>query len=595
MNSPPDPRIRDRAIPERPPRPRNDAKLEFTRKKRVAWFSPGVLARAGQRVLVSSAFGDFLDKRELQAATPVEVMSHRADRDEAWIDYVADTGDGFDATYSTAWLTAQRVLEVDGVDRALPRGSLLVLGGDEVYPSGDSVEYDNRFKGPYKASLPYVSADQPALLAIPGNHDWYDGLTNFLRVFCQEKWIGGRRTLQSRSYFAVRLPQSWWLWGIDIQFDAYIDEPQLRFFESVVQQMGEGARLILCTAKPSWVDVRGDPEAFRNLGYLESRIIRPAGIRLLVSVSGDSHHYAHYAGDGTHKVTAGGGGAFLHPTHHLDDPLDVPIDPTRRDVQRYHLRRTYPHPRTSRWLSLGALGLPLRNPTFLLVPALLYLLLAWSSQFSIRVLEPPPAVGRVAEKLGWADLTLNLVSNPMSMLVLLAVVGLLIGFAKPSADWSRGRRKWLIKAVMGLLHTAAQVSVGVSMGLLAIRAASAFEDLPFYLLFVLLFTALGALAGALVMGAYLAVSCAFFRAHGNEAFSSIALTSHKNFLRLHIDAGGALTIYPIGIDRVVHRWKLDPDNSDPEAPWLAPDNAELRPRLIEEPIRIDPGPAAQRC
>jgi hypothetical protein len=213
MNSPPDPRIRDRAIPERPPRPRNDAKLEFTRKKRVAWFSPGLLYRAGQRVLVSSAFGDFLDKRELQEATPVGVISHRVDRDEAWIDYVADTGDGFDATYSTAWLTAQRVLEVDGVDRALPRGSLLVLGGDEVYPSGDSGEYDNRFKGPYKASLPYVSADQPALLAIPGNHDWYDGLTNFLRVFCQEKWIGGRRTLQSRSYFAVRLPQSWWLWG----------------------------------------------------------------------------------------------------------------------------------------------------------------------------------------------------------------------------------------------------------------------------------------------------------------------------------------------------------------------------------------------
>jgi hypothetical protein len=102
----------------------------------------------------------------------------------------------------------------------------------------------------------------------------------------------------------------------------------------------------------------------------------------------------------------------------------------------------------------------------------------------------------------------------------------------------------------------------------------------------------GGLVGALVMGMYLAVCCAWLRAHGNEAFSSMGLTRYKNFLRLHIDGDGVLTIYPIGLDRANSKWRLDPENRDnEEASWLAPDSTELRPRLIESPIVIDPNVA----
>ena len=71
----------------------------------------------------------------------------------------------------------------------------------------------------------------PSMLAIPGNHDWYDGLTGFMRVFGQQAWIGGRQTVQTRSYFAAALPGRWWLWGIDIQSDAYLDSAQIRYFQ----------------------------------------------------------------------------------------------------------------------------------------------------------------------------------------------------------------------------------------------------------------------------------------------------------------------------------------------------------------------------
>ena len=59
----------------------------------------------------------------------------------------------------------------------------------------------------------------------------------------------------------------------------------------------------------------------------------------------------------------------------------------------------------------------------------------------------------------------------------------------------------------------------------------------------------------------------------------------KHFLRLHIDAGGDLTVYPIGVDRVRRHWELRPDDP-PGAPWFVPGVSPLEPHLIEPPIRI---------
>jgi hypothetical protein len=577
-------------VPLRPARPRDDVDLAFTRRRPVRWFTPQVLANASQRVLLATSLGGFLDKRELQCGLPNDVFDLSHTGPDMWLDFIADTGDGFDATYSIAWLAAQGQLAVEGCEEPLPRPGLLVLGGDEVYPTPSPSEYDDRFRGPYRAALPYLETNQPKILAIPGNHDWYDGLTNFMRLFCTEspQWIGGRTTDQTRSYFAARLPHDWWLWGIDIQFNSYIDDPQLQYFTRVAEEMGPGSRLILCTGEPSWTEVAADANAFHNLAYLESRIIRPHGIQLMVSLSGDSHHYAHYVSDAsTHRITAGGGGAFLHPTHHLEPELDVPLDTTGKDTERHHLAATYPEMKRSRWLSACALRLPFTNPQFMLVPALIYLVVGWASQSANRLASgrTGQALDDAVEQLGWSDHILGMVRSPVSILVLMLVAGGLIGFAKPPPAWSHGVRKLAAKLGMAGGHLAAQVAVGGLVGSVAVAAASGVDGWLHAVLLALLVGAGGGLAATVVMGTYLVVCCAFLRTHGNEAFSAMGLTSHKNFLRLRIDAAGRLTIYPIGLDRSNDDWAYRPGDSS-DASWLAPVRP-LHPKLLEEPIVVD--------
>ena len=270
----------------------------------VDWLAPGQLIQTGIKAIVSDIFGAYADKRDVMAALypKSEITGDYSNKNELWIDYAADLGDGFDATYTVAWLLAKKQLAVRYGEQTLqlPRGDVLVMGGDQVYPTASFDEYSNRLLKPYEAALPHVPArEAPDLYAIPGNHDWYDGLSNFSRIFCQKKWVGGWKTQQRRSYFAVKLPHNWWLWGIDIQLEGFIDEPQLRYFYEIGKhEVQDGDRVILCTAEPSWVyGVTKGAEAFASLRYFEDRYIRNAEIhkaRLAVTLTGDLHHYVRY-------------------------------------------------------------------------------------------------------------------------------------------------------------------------------------------------------------------------------------------------------------------------------------------------------------
>ena len=158
---------------------------------------------------------------------------------------------------------------------------------------------------------------------------------------------------------------------------------------------------------PTWTRLDRDPQAYRNLAYLERAILRPAGIVPKLTVAGDLHHYSRYEHRGeeeeigpTHKITSGGGGAFLHPTHVLPARATIGVDPDDPDdVTGYEMEAAYPSRRRSRMLSASALGLALRNPSFCAVPAVVALALLWSTQFGLRTLErpgdswsrPPPA------------------------------------------------------------------------------------------------------------------------------------------------------------------------------------------------------------
>jgi hypothetical protein len=157
------------------------------------WFDPGLLGQLLARVIVSDLFGQYADRRLIVAAldtVPDEELVRRArqflpenaDKDvwslqpdaegAVWIDFVADLGDGFDATYAIASLLAQETLTVDG--HLTSRGQILIMGGDQVYPNASAENYQNRLRDPYGWAFPDPGADEqgPPVYAIPGNHDW---------------------------------------------------------------------------------------------------------------------------------------------------------------------------------------------------------------------------------------------------------------------------------------------------------------------------------------------------------------------------------------------------------------------------------------
>ncbi|HTV22625.1 MAG TPA: hypothetical protein VMG12_28245, partial [Polyangiaceae bacterium] len=390
----------DAAPPDSAPaRPRSLAAEEigFTPQAFVRWFHPFELARAGVRAVLADMFGAYADRRELQAAlhpreaSPAFVYT-RLDPDapssppleRLWLDYVADIGDGFNATFAVASLLGRETLELAGErgERfATRRGSVLVMGGDEVYPTASRVDYEQRAVGPYRAAFPYVRDARcaPHLFAIPGNHDWYDGLSAFLRQFAQKRWVGAWKTRQKRSYFVLELPHRVWLWGIDIQLHADVDGPQLEYFDAAAASLAPEDRVILCTAEPSWVEVAaGKREGYRNLAFIEAKVTA-RGARVIVVLTGDSHHYARYAeaGDVRQYVTAGGGGAFLHGTHALPHEIALTGFDGPGVTRLLSRRATFPAPKESLAQVTHLLSFSLRNRAFALLWSTLWLVLGW--------------------------------------------------------------------------------------------------------------------------------------------------------------------------------------------------------------------------
>jgi hypothetical protein len=573
-----------------PPRPRDDTDLGFTKREAVQWFSPPTLARAAAKVVLSAAFGDYLDKREMEHTLESDVLSTGADADDVWLDFIADTADGFDQTYSVAWCASQPEIAPAGLDRPLPRAQLVVFGGDEVYPYATPKEYEDRFVGPYLSALPWSDCDSsrpeaqrhPRMLAIPGNHDWYDGLTGFMRVFAQAGWIGGRKLEQTRSYFAVDLPGPFWLWGIDIQSDAYVDVAQIEYFKAAAAKMGDGDALILCTAKPSWTQVADSKDAYRNLAFVERTLVRP-GVRTILMLSGDSHHYARYqaldnAVEGPRmKVTAGGGGAFLSTTQQLDERLEVPApradnDPATDETDVFTLAHRYPTVSQSRRLNGLIFLLALRNPWFMAIPGVLYILLFLASN------DPDAS--------SFGEILLHqLRAAPLALIVTVAAVASAFYIVpKRVPVWpSRLRR-----ALAGSAQTACHV---VALAALAWAYASCFGAPTGWLLApaAVLIGVVGGVVGSIIFAAFLFLVFTLFGWNRTEAFSSFRYSGYKNFLRIHVTKT-SVTVYPIGIDKVCTRWDYDPDNPSSEASWLKPCTGTIEMRLIEPAFTIPAPP-----
>ena len=283
-----------------------------------------------------------------EASSLVEALGR-----DLWLDFVADTGDAVAVSRAVARLIfADYELpdpELAGAFLHAPRGEILLFGGDTAYPVATAQEITNRIIVPFNQVLEALPSGPPrVLLGIPGNHDWYDGLDGFARMFRRNaddeegvlrpsvvgisqrmieryaEWatefvrggkiekpkalaLTGYQPIQSASYFALPLTPRLHLFAVDRQL-RNLDRRQVRFFESWRQSYPEVT---------PWVMLPDPVFAFGLPSPTGTAMVEALALDLEAKphflLSGDVHHYERLQHGPALHVTAGGGGAFLHP------------------------------------------------------------------------------------------------------------------------------------------------------------------------------------------------------------------------------------------------------------------------------------------
>ncbi|MFJ4811857.1 metallophosphoesterase family protein [Streptomyces longwoodensis] len=314
------------------------------RVEKISWLNPRLLWAARNGVL-ASWFGDPTGRtrdrwvaQRAAAGAPADKVIRRDDPDRFSFMVLGDTGEGDEPQYAVVpgFLTV-------GQDTAFA-----VIASDVIYPVGSADDYDTKFFRPYR--------DYPApIYAVPGNHDWYEGLGAFMRVFCDDApplppepaprppgraWLrsllwhrprpGDGRRLDAaraqRSAPAQRAVQPGPYWaidagpvrivGIDTGLLGTLDAAQGAWLREVSR---DPRPKILVTGSPLYVDGEHHPCAIEGGGTVDE-IVRDPAHHYVLAIGGDIHNYQRYPvrladGRTLQYVVAGGGGAFTHATH----------------------------------------------------------------------------------------------------------------------------------------------------------------------------------------------------------------------------------------------------------------------------------------
>lgn len=352
----------------------------------VRWLLSRDLLAKARKLVVHALFASELDHRDWMKSVPFNVGAGAArwqSGDPYWFDFVADIGDSQLANYNLAFLMlgALRFTSDDRLEAApggieasgigvLPRGQFLMIGGDTAYHVADLETLTLRTRAPFEWARRDRQGDAepaaencasaPWLFAIPANHDLYDGLIGFNKVFMRPRDASPHRLAdfnraQTASFVCLELPYQFRLIGLDSQ-DGKLDHRQIQEARSWVGDAEHAAKLIVVTSQPSTVFSAYTPSSvrpFQDLGlprpFLDSAVQSPA---IHLDLSGDIHHYARYQADpgaagaattGTPQPVSyvsvvAGGGAFLHPSHTSREhpqgawpPVPQPLYPARTE------------------------------------------------------------------------------------------------------------------------------------------------------------------------------------------------------------------------------------------------------------------------
>ena len=532
---------------------------EETRKRpgMVDWYAPVELIQTGIRTLASTMLGEMIDSRRLfglEGAAEDAVVDYSS-RESFTFDYIADTGDGWDATYTMAYLLTSPRLEVEGETEPLERADAVILGGDQVYPVASKEAYARRLSSPFRQAARDIrealkaageSARLPRrdLFQIPGNHDWYDSLGSMSRRFfavrvddeLKSRKLGQFDTRQVRSYFVLKLPHDWEVWAVDVQLGRDIDPGQFAFFGRHAKTVGPQTKIVLACAEPTIVYGESAELSKPSLIFGLNRIQRLAynrGARVLVNLAGDTHNYQRYEIERTTRddvpyrrthLVSGGGGAFLHPNHSFNKGDTSSIHKGEKSSPRIEPLGRYPKKETSQRLARRIFGFAAMHRGMAVLIGALYLVLFAASGTRFRLATFP-------------------LEHPFATLLAIVVVAGCAVFA------GKGHRLW--GAAHGVGHFALAffshwASARLVRELLEIWSPP--EVVVAYLPVLLVFL-IGAVLGASWFGLYLWISLTWRRIHHNEAFSSLSNPHYKHLLRFTVGADGEMTVGVIGVER----------------------------------------------
>lgn len=641
---------------EPPPLPSPSGDFLINRQKQVSWFDTRQLLATGSQALAAKIVGSMSGRREIMAAlepgTCTSFDYH--EREELWLDYVADTGDGWNATSSVAWLVGRDGLVLDsagaptpqpipgdcmteGMPAAapgqlvLPAGRLLILGGDQVYPTASSAAYQHRFIDPFRCARWYERPARHAF-SIPGNHDWYDGLTSFLRLFCQSgpdrRWFGAWQAQQRRSYYAMALPHRWWIWGLDMALEDDLDPPQIEYFRAQAQKLRSGDKLILVVPTPTWIkqdQVRAKGGNSRYFGSdkldLIMKLPKEEGrdVDVPLVLTGDLHYYARHRakiGEGTRDyLVCGGGGAFSLGTLQVPDEVRVRYPDGKR--RKAKLAKLFPDRDESVKLRRRVLGFPFKNPAFTGVLTAIQAITIWllgagTPGWLDRLTDPRLGLSGLCRIVGEA--AASAARSPgllIWLLILLAGFGL---YASRGGKPPKPRPAWWMW-LAGLLHGLVQILgaflcvwlAAQALGHLLVYGLGASWEAPGGSIgddwaTLLLAALIGYFYSGFVFGLYLLLAHKWLGLHDLEVFSAQAIEDYKCFLRMRVTARG-LEIYPIGLRRHAPAWQAAPGASLRDVAKgvfgkiqavIVPAGAQrvidpcapLAPELLEQPILI---------
>jgi hypothetical protein len=484
---------------------------------------------------------------------------------DVYLDFVADTGDDVSVSRAVAGLVFAEY-ELPDPDRAgatlvAPRGDVLLFGGDTAYPVATAQEITSRVLVPWNQVLAGLPDDgrRRVLFGVAGNHDWYDGLDGFQRLFRRRPpghpaqagavttsplgrlhaaWahellrggtvekpaalvLTGYTPVQNATYVALTLAPHLELLVVDRQLRA-TDARQARFLRAHEEARPHSALLLVL---PDPVYPFGEPSPTGAAMIASLRL--DLGARDTFVLTGDIHHYERLERGPLLHVTAGGGGAFLHPARIARGGLPRAAAWPGAAQSRRLLRKVP-------WkLARGRSGfLPHLTLLLLFAPAVIF------------------GRGLFAHP-GW------LVTFVVPMTVLLGVIYALMGGV-------RNRRVVLLPAVTAALVTALIPVAGAAVVRLILGRLG--RDAPEALIIgaALVITSF---AGALVFGAYLAVLTLL----GYENLQALTVLDHpgfKHFLRLRLRADGT------GVDG----WCIGlPDPLGPDARPVLVDHFAWRP------------------